>query len=558
MKTIELINILLEQRDCKRYQNLDDLFELLRIYEAEDQKHAHRLNKVVRDVSVKQSKNAFLPISERERFIQLYKRSLLFDAPIDFDAYLLYVEFDRRSEKKFYVPRRKTLRIVVQDMQDLHDGKIKLLAISLPPRVGKSTLGIFFMTWLMGKYPHKTSLMLGYGDKLAKGFYKEVQDIIDNEDYLWHDVFPTHSIKKRSADDYTLDIDKDSRYPTLTCRSVEGQLTGIVDIKCLLYADDLIEGIEEALNPERMGTKYGKYIGVVKDRKGDSVPELHIGTRWGVNDVIGKIKDQYDGRPEYRFRVIPALNENDESNFDYDKGRNPEWDKIGFSTEYYRDMKESHGNAGDMATWYAKYQGEPYVREGLVFPEKDLNTFKMKELPLGTPTVYMAVDVAWGGGDSLSAPIGYAYGDRIYIVDWVFNNGDKDETRPIIKSKIISHKITFTRFEANNGGGMYAESVDNDLREMGYRFAIESVTTTGGKNANKHAEILAYAPDIKKDFYFLDRTERTPEYERAMKELCRYVQNGKVKHDDSPDSLKQLAKMRLGNSCTYEVGDRPF
>lgn len=40
MKTIELINILLEQRDCKRYQNLDDLFELLRIYEPEDMVHA--------------------------------------------------------------------------------------------------------------------------------------------------------------------------------------------------------------------------------------------------------------------------------------------------------------------------------------------------------------------------------------------------------------------------------------------------------------------------------------------------------------------------------------
>lgn len=554
---IEIIREL-TKRNLYDYQTLSDLFDMLKVCEKKHFDFVHKLNKSVRSIASRQTANSKIEIAERVKFEKLYKRSLLFDAYWEFEAYLFYIEYDRPLRKKFYLPRINPLRIVVNDLQDLHDKKIKLLAVSLPPRVGKSTLGIFYISWLMGKYWEKTALMIGYGDKLARGFYKEVQGIINGEEYLWHDVFPECKIGKTSTEDLQIDINKDTRYPTLTCRSIEGQLTGIVDIKLLLYADDLIEGIEEALNPVRMDTKYGKYIGVVKDRKGDDVPELHIGTRWGVNDVIGRIKGQYEGNPLYRFRVIPALDESDRSNFDYDKTRNPSWDKIGFSTEYYLDMRETHESADDLATWDAKYQGEPYVREGLVFPEGALKYFDKKELPAGDPVIYIVCDVAWGGGDSLSSPIAYCYGNDVYIVDWIFSKGDKDETRPQMIAKLIQHHPHYVQFESNNGGDMYAEYLDDKLKEMGYRFNIGSVLTTGGVNANKHTEILTYAPDIKRNFHFLNRKCRSDDYKRAMKELFQYTQNGKVKHDDAPDSLKQLAKMIYDGKTTYEICDRPW
>ncbi|MEG2661069.1 MAG: hypothetical protein RR978_10195, partial [Oscillospiraceae bacterium] len=291
-------------------------------------------------------KNNALSAQELEQCYNLQKKTLLFDALYDFDSYLQYVEWNREPQKKFYLPRRKVLKIVVDDLQDLADDKLDFLAVSLPPRVGKSTLGIFFLTWLMGKYPDMANLMSGHSDKLTKGFYKEVNSIIGNPEYLWADVFPGHCIKSTSAEDESIDIDKSRRFPTLTCRSISGTLTGAVEVAKLLYVDDIIEDLEEALNPIRLQNKYDAYLNQLKDRKKDGAKELHIGTRWSTIDVIGKLQEQYEGNPRYRFRVIPALNENGESNFNFPYG-------LGFGTKYYLDMKESI----DEATWCAKYMG---------------------------------------------------------------------------------------------------------------------------------------------------------------------------------------------------------
>ena len=352
MKTIELINILLEQRDCKRYQNLDDLFELLRIYEPEDMVHAHRLNKVVRDVSVKQSKNAFLPISERERFIQLYKRSLLFDAPIDFDAYLLYVEFDRDPDKRFYLPRRKILKDkLIRHLQDLADDVIDILTISMPPGTGKSTAGIFFLSWLMGRNPEKCNLASGHADGLTRGFYDGVMSIITDPEYLWHDVFPDVQLVNKSAKYETLDLDKVKRFPSLTCRAIDGSLTGATRCEGILYVDDLVSGIEEALSIDRMDRLWMKYFNDLKSRKKMKCKELHIATRWSVHDPIGRLERDNENNPRARFICIPALDENGESNFNYDFG-------VGFDTEYFKNIEKDM----DEVSFLALYMNQPIER----------------------------------------------------------------------------------------------------------------------------------------------------------------------------------------------------
>lgn len=516
---------------------------MLRIYESENFDFAHKMNKMVRNIASNQAKNKGIDLKYRIQFNELYKRSLLFDAPYDFDAYLLYIEFNREPKKKFYVPRRKVLRVVVQDLQDLYDRKIKMLAISLPPRVGKSTLGLFFVSWIMGKNPESTSAMAGHSKTLTDGFYKEILGIIENDEYLWKDVFPNAFIGKKSMENTTIDINKDSRFPTLTCRSAEGTWTGGIDCKMLLYCDDLIKDLEEALNPSRLDSKFDLYANVMKDRTGDNVIELHVATRWSTRDPIGRLKEMYEGDPRYRFRVIPALNEKGESNFDYPYG-------VGFSTAYYKDIKRTI----DDATWSAKYMGDPYVREGLLFDKGSLD-FYNGILPEGECTKYFACDVAWGGGDSLAGIFGYKYGDTVYIPDVIYNQGDKDVTRPIVAARLLYHKPNASYFEANNGGHMYSEDIDELLKKCGCRLYI----TNGDKPStnNKFFRILTYAPDIKK-FKFLCEEKQSAEYKAFMKELTICQQNGKVKHDDAPDCASMLAEFIVIGSGSYEVGNRIF
>lgn len=477
-----------------------------------------------------------------------YKTYLLEAMKGDFDAYCIYLEKNRDAEKRFYLPRRDVLLPLVNDLQDLFDGKLDFLGISLPPRVGKSTLCIFFMTFVMGHRPDIASVMSGHSDKLTDGFYREILSIMtDNTQYLWADVFPNVQIVDNSAKNETIDLVRKKRFPTMTCRSISGTLTGAVEIGTggVLYCDDLIEDLEESLNPLRLESKYNAYLNQLKDRKKLGALELMVGTRWNVFDPLGRVEEQYKNNPRYRFRVVPALNENDESNFNYKFG-------LGFDTAYYHDMRESL--RGDLATWWAKYMGKPYIREGLLFPENELK-FYNGVLPDGEPTKIFVCDTAWGGGDSLSMPIAYVYDNGIYIHDWVFNNGDKTVTRPAVVGRLKQHLPHRGRFEANNGGDEYADAVDKELREDGVRINITSKKAP--TTQSKLARIIQHAPDIK-EFYFRNEKCQSAEYRKAMNELTLFVQTGKNLHDDAPDSLAMLSDFITGGAKSVTVAKRLF
>lgn len=487
-----------------------------------------------------------LPVTEMGQFFELHHEVVLLGAKDNFHLYLLAVEWRKDPSRKFYPPRRRVLKTLVDDLQDLADHKLDFLGVSLPPRVGKSTLCIFFMTWMMGRNPDIANVMSGHSDKLTEGFYRELLSIIkDVNQYDWTQVFPNVPIADTSAKNETIDLNHPGRFPTMTCRSIGGTLTGAVEIGSggVLYCDDLVEDLEESLNPARLEAKYNAYLNQLKDRKKLGALELMVGTRWNVFDPLGRIQAQYEGNERYRFRVIPALNEDDESNFDYDYG-------VGFDTAYYHDMRESI----DPATWNAKYQGAPYIREGLLFPEDELLTYN-GVLPDGDPEKVVVCDVAWGGGDSLSMPIVYKFGEDVYIHDVVFNKGDKSVTYPVVIGRIKLHLPHKARFEANNGGHEYADNVDKALRKDGIHIHVFSKKAPSSQS--KLARIVQFAPDIKR-FYFLGTKYRSKEYREFMREVTTFVQTGKNPHDDAADSLAMVADELYHGTASVSVVKRPF
>ena len=411
-----------------------------------------------------------------------------------------------------------------------------------------STICIFFLTWHMGRHPDDASAMGGHSDTLVNGFYGELNAVLDpGGEYLWHDVFPHAQIESRSAKYLQINLNHPKRFPTMTCRSAEGTWTGAIDISRdgILYVDDLVKDLEESLSPSRLDAKYNIYLNQMKDRMKDGALQLMVGTRWNVMDPLGRVREQYRDNPEYRFTVIPALDANGESNFQYDYG-------VGFSTEYYRDMKASI----DDCTWCAKYQGAPYVRQGLVFPPDSLLRYN-GVLPGGSPErIIAACDVAWGGEDYLSMPIVYVYGDgSMYCVDVVFSNANKVFTQPEVVGKLLIHHPHQVQFEANNGGTEYAQAIDEMLRAKGCVLNISTRRAPG--NASKLSRIIQYAPDILK-IHFLDFDHSTPEYRSFIEWLCSFVSLGKNVHDDAPDSLAQLMDLATGNWGIVAVQKRVF
>ena len=486
---------------------------------------------------------ALLRSTRQARYDDLYWAVLRTEAPVWFDSYCLYMEQRRPYAKKFYLPRRKTLRQVAADLQRLDDShSLEFYGLSLPPRVGKSTLCIFFMSWVMGRRPNSHSAMGGHSGILAKGFHQELLNLIESPEYCFYDVFPNSRLQRKSADYLEINLGRPDRFATMTCRGIDGTWTGSVDVSPdgYLYIDDLIRDRQHSLSPTRLDATYQEYLNKMVDRKNDGSKELMVGTRWNVMDPLGRIKAFASADPRYFFREIPALDpETDESNFAY--GVN------GFSTEYYRDMRQRL----DQNEWAAKFQQKPFIREGLLFPESELRYYN-GVLPEGDSRVIAAVDVAWGGGDALSMPIGreYANGD-VYIFAWVFSRGMKEVTLPLVTGQIVSNEIRQVNFEANTGGGMYRKYVDEELKKQNWHCSCTD--TYAPTNMEKMTKIIACSGDIKRRFVFLDHEHQPEMYRAAMDELTFFVQLGKNDHDDAADSLSQLMRFIEGPGAIKTV-----
>ena len=479
---------------------------------------------------------------------KLYWKLHLYRAPWWFESFMIYMEKNRKPDKRFYEPRRRTLSVVANELQNLENRKYKFLGVSLPPRVGKSTICIFFMAQIMGKRPDSHNAMSGHSGILADGFYSEALNLITSEDYTFAEIFPNARLQKKSADKKEITLGNPDRFATLTCRGIDGTWTGSVDISAdgYLYVDDLVRDRTESLSPMRLESRYQDYLNVLVDRKNDGSRELMVGTRWNVIDPLGRVEEQYKDNPLYRFIKIPALNENGESNFDYDYGK-------GFSTKYFLEVKERLDNN----EWMAKFQQKPYVREGLLFPPDELRYYN-GILPEGDSRVVSAVDVAWGGGDSLSMPIGREYenGD-VYIFAWVHNKGKKEDTLPLVTGQIMNNEIRQIRFEGNNGGELYRKYVDERLQEHGYMCSTSDKKAPG--RMAKMEKIVAYSGDIKRRFVFLEEDKWDEEYRAAMEELNMFVTVGKNEHDDAPDALTQLDMfIEKGNGITSTIIQSPF
>lgn len=394
-----------------------------------------------------------------------------------------------------------------------------------------STMCIFFMSWIMGKRPNSHSAMGGHSGKLAKGFYGELLNLINTQEYNYSEIFPQSKLQKQSADDFEINLDKPDRFATMTCRGIEGTWTGAVDISSdgYLYVDDLVRDRQHSLSPTRLENTYQEYLNKMVDRKIDGARELMVGTRWNLYDPLGKIEKLNHDNPMYRFRKIPALNDEGKSNFDYEYG-------VGFSTKYYVDMKARL----DANEWEAKYQQKPFLREGIVFAADELRYYNGVLPEGGFVKNVSACDVAWGGGDSLSMPVGAEYenGD-VYIYDWIFSTAPKEGTLPLVVGRIMGNNIQSINFEANNGGDMYAYYVNERLKE--HKYACSTTSTKAPSKQAKKEKINQYSGDVKQNFIFLAPKYQNKQYQKAMDELTTFVYIGDNEHDDAADGVTQLA-----------------
>lgn len=530
----------------------DDKFALCRDYEGTEFRLAHEWNQALQEeiraglklaVDTRDFKTA-------EEFDNLLFRSLLFCAPHYFDAYLQAVEYGKPLDKKFYLPRRHYLRRYVEGYQEVLEGKLDFLSISMPKRCGKSQLGINFTNMLSGKFPDRSTLMEGTGDDLVQSFYKGCLEYIQQpNDYHFYDIFPESKLVQTNADTKVINLLHKSRFPTVMCRSIDARQVGLSEATNLLYLDDCVEGREEAKNRQRLDDKWEVISGDIIGRAIEGTPIVICGTRYSLYDPIGHLQEEMRKQGK-RCKIIetPALDPvTDESNFEYIR----EGRKV-FTTQYFRDQREMLS----AEQFESEFQQQPFEAKGILFPEASLNRYF--ELPVDRePDSIIAVcDTADKGADYCSMPIAAVYGDEVYIVDVVFDDSPPEVTKPECAKALMDNLVVAGTFESNNAGTYFARDVQQILTDRKYVCNIRTKRTI----SNKQTRIEFASDNIIKHFYFKDPSlyARNSQYAMFMKQVTTYIRSGKVPHDDAPDSLSLLENELRGLvGAKVEVFKRP-
>lgn len=480
--------------------------------------------------------------------INKYYAILRLESRYRFESFMLYMEKNRPYKERFYQPRMNPLSRVAQGIQDLADDKLDEIFINQPARTGKTALVKMGFLWFGSRDPERSNLYTAYSDKITSGFYDGLLELMTDPTYTYAELFPEILAKKVHTDghDLTIDLVRKKTYPTFTSRSIYGTLNGACDCNGLAVADDLFSGIEEALSTDRQATVWGKFDNNFMKRLKRKAKLINMGTRWAPGDVQGRRMALLESNDEYKSRrwgaiIIPALDENDESNFDYPYD-------LGYSTADYRMMRASFEENDDMASWFAQNQQDPTERFGALFRVEGMKFFNPGEdMPEGEPDrIFAATDPAYGGGDYVAMPICYQYGAEFFVVDVVYNNGEKDVTIPEVTKRMESHlekfphKTAEVHFEETKTTTEFRTTCEGIWKADG--MPINATHSPAPNNISKVDRIRNHAPDIRQ-LLFVDGKYQTREYRKYFQNILSFKTEGRNIHDDGVDATAQLCDM---------------
>ena len=471
------------------------------------------------------------------------------------DSFFRYIEHKRDPKERFYMPRRKQfLKIgLVDALQGMIDDKYDILCISLIPGAGKTTIEKFFNAAVIGWYPKDFNLFYSHSGDITRMYYDGMYDIVTNTDeYAWNEIFPDLQVTSTNAKVEQLNVGKYKSFPSVQCTSVGSKNAGKVRASKFLLVDDMIGGIEEALNPMILEKLWSKYSVDARQRKiqdtdGKNCKEIHIATRWSVQDVIGRIQNMYVGNPRVKVIAVPDIDPvTGQSNFDYEFS--------GFDVSFFEDQQLLM----DEISYKCLYKQEPIEREGLLFPDDKIRRYL--NLPHGTPELITAqCDTKGKGTDYFVLPVLQKYGDDYYCVDAVCDNtADYEMQYENAANILVNNEVQECEFERNAGGDRVAMEVNKRVESKGWICNITDTPT----ETNKEARIFQCSSWILQHVIFKDPSKYKPNdpYGIMMSLLKQYSVSGKKQLDDVPDVFSNFAiRITSGNRVAkVEAAINPF
>lgn len=451
--------------------------------------------------------------------------------------------FKKRQGRKFVIGEHH--EIICEALERVLQGKCKRLIINIAPRYGKTELAVKnFIAHALSLNPAAKFIHLSYSDSLALDNSEEVRDFVQEEEY--QALFPHVQIKQETNSKKKWYTEQNGGvYATSSAGQVTGFGAGRVDEEDAAEIAGLISDIEAKEG-------FGGAIIIDDPIKPDDADSAIVRERIN-NRFDSTIRNRVNSRNTPIIIIMQRLHPQDLSGY-LISIEPDEWEVISLPCikpdgtalwPFKHTLEELYKlEAINDVVFARQYMQNPKPKEGLLFPEDELNYFNPETVDARALSEYRYgfIDPADEGGDDLSFPIGYLIGNKVYVTDVVYNNHGTDVNEPQCVDKIVSHNLSYVEAEGNSAWTIFCKNVRTKMQQR-----TESTELRIIKNStNKHARILAQAAFIRNHFVFRSDFKENPEYRRFMDNLCSYMKKqegaSKNKHDDAPDSCAGMAK----------------
>lgn len=460
-----------------------------------------------------------MAISNRDILLRRAEAAIILrkrEARENFWAFCLYMDPEFFTKRSFLM---QVALAFIRVFRSFTNKTIYRLAVSMPPRAGKSYISSLYIAWMMGHFPEHSVMRNCCSDTLYNKLSYDTRNIVRSVKY--QEIFPDVKLSqdKQNVKGWNLQTSRQVGY---FGAGVGGTVIGF-GASMLAMTDDLYKSLEDALSDTNNERVWSWKQGTHDSRIEGNCCSIDIGTRWSETDVLGRLESS--GKYDEIIRI--AALDGDDQSFCEDV----------HTTAYYHEIRQDL----DESIWEAEYMQNPIEAKGLLFPKSELQRFRRNDTAGRKPDgIIGACDVADEGDDDFCAPFGDLFGEKIFIKDVVFTKDPVEVTEPRITQAIFDTGCDQIRIESNNGGRIFGNNIIKNLRAKKHKCIVQTRATT----KNKETRILMKSGWIKKHCVFLHDEDiiKGSDYDRFMKSLTGYKKEGGNKHDDAPDGMTILAE----------------
>jgi len=464
-------------------------------------------------------------------------------------------EYAKIYDSKFFHDGKIPLMDVASKIQLVSEGRIRKLAISMPPRFGKSYLISVACSWLLGNNPSGCIMRNAYGETLANKFSYDIMAMIESDTFKTVFEGVKMSKKKKSVDCWALNKSRQFAY---FGTGVGGATTGY-GANIAGIVDDPVKNMTDAMSPKVLETCWDWFFSTHRTRyeqteDGKSTcPEIIISTMWSKDDLINRITDvegTVDNGGDWTFISYPAMNDNEESICE---------DVI--TTERLKEIRKDCMLAGQDFIWETMYMNNVVQKYGNLFPKRDLMFIEDDLFPREYDTVFGYCDPADKGKNATcSVMIGVKNGLG-YILDVVYTKKGYEYYKELLIIQIMRFLPYKYTIESNKDGRIIAVEIRNEvnrrldiIRKMSPSSIIDVNILTKAESKNKELRISLASNTIKTMMVFRKNYERNSFYGFFIKDLTNYLAEGNNDIDDAPDTLAGAAStLRPKGNAMIEV-----